>query len=427
MSNEVPAWRQWIAQKLNPAQPSLAAAQPYVSPEVIADYKQAYREVEVVNRAIELIINGLVEVPIIVEGGGAVKKVDKLLNKAPNPFEDKVKFFRRAFLDYLLDGNAFFYYDKTNLYLLPANDMEIIPDRKTFINHYNFLIRNINQSSVYNYNRQTTRQDTHLRFESDEIIHVKADNEASIYRGAPKLKSIKRLIELYYYLINFQRQFFKNNGVPGIVLQTDSVLSPKVKERVLEQWRQNYSTIFGGARSPAILDGGLQISPFGQVKFSELDFESSVERVQQDIAKALGVPYVLLKSGNNANINANQVLFYNHTIMPILTQFCSAFANFFGPDIIIRPDLNEVSCLRSDERTRAIYYSTLVNTGIITPNEARAGLRYNPLDDGQSHQIRVPQNIAGSAVDSSQGGRPSDVNPNLAPTSDSEDSSIQML
>ena len=54
------------------------------------------------------------------------------------------------------------------------------------------------------------------------------------------------------------RQFFKNNGVPGIVLQTASVLSPKVKERVLEQWRQNYSTIFGGARSPAILDGGLQ-------------------------------------------------------------------------------------------------------------------------------------------------------------------------
>lgn len=404
MVQEVPAWRQWLSQKLNPAQPSLAAAEPYASPETIADFEQAYREVEVVNRAIELIINGLIEIPIIVEGGGPVKKVDKLINRSPNPFEDRVKFFRRAFLDYLLDGNAFFYYDKTNLYVLPANDVEVIPDPKTFISHYNFLIRNMQQSSVYGYGKQTTRQESALKFGTDEIIHIKSDNEDSIYRGSPRLKSIKRLIELYYYLINFQRQFFKNNGIPGIVLQTDSVLSPKVKERVLEQWRQSYSTIFGGARSPAILDGGLQISPFGQIKFSELDFEASVERIQQDIAKALGVPYVLLKSGNNANIAANQVLFYNHTVMPILEQFCSAFAHFFNGDIIIRPDRAAVSSLRADEKTQALYYSSLVNTGIITPNEARVGLRFQSRPD--CDDIRIPQNITGSAVDSTQGGRP---------------------
>ena len=68
---------------------------------------------------------------------------------------------------------------------------------------------------------------------------------------------------------------------------------------------------------PAILDGGLKIDQFSQVKFSELDFESSVERLQQDMAKSLGVPYVLLKSGNNANIDANQKLFYQHTVVPI--------------------------------------------------------------------------------------------------------------
>ena len=415
MANEVPAWRRWVAEKLNPAQPSLAAAEPYASPETILDFEQAYREVEVVNRSIELIINALIEVPIIVEGGGAVKKVDKLLNRYPNPFEDRVKLFRRAFLDFMLDGNAFFYYDKSNagnLYVLPANDMEIIPDTKRFISHFNFLVRNVQQSSVYGYGKQTTRQETSLKFETDEVIHIKGDNEDSIYRGAPKLKSIRRLIELYYYLLNFQRQFFKNNGVPGIVLETDSVLSDKVKERFLERWRQTYSTIFSGARSPAILDGGLKIGRFSDVKFSELDFENSVERVQQDIAKALGVPYVLLKSGNNANISANQVLFYNHTVMPILEQFCSSFAHFFGPDIIIRPDRASVSALRADEKTQALYYSTLVNIGIITPNEAREGLRFIHRDDCQD--IRVPQNITGSAVNPAEGGRPTDANTDTA-------------
>tara|TARA_B100001778_G_C18335166_1_gene514934 strand:- start:435 stop:659 length:225 start_codon:yes stop_codon:yes gene_type:complete len=63
-----------------------------------------------------------------------------------------------------------------------------------------------------------------------------------------------------------------------------------------------------------------------------------------------------------------------------------------------------IPAMNPDQRTQAVYYSTLVNTGIITPNEARQGLRYDELE-GQA-DIRVPQNITGSAVDASQGGRP---------------------
>ena len=102
------------------------------------------------------------------------------------------------------------------------------------------------------------------------------ENELSIFRGTSKLKPIKRLLEVYFYLINFQRQFFKNNAVPGFVLTTDSILSKRVKERLLESWRNSYTTIFDNARNPAILDGGLKIDQFSNVKFDELDFEQSV-------------------------------------------------------------------------------------------------------------------------------------------------------
>ena len=36
---------QWISQKLNPAQPSIAALEPFASPETIVDFEQAYREI----------------------------------------------------------------------------------------------------------------------------------------------------------------------------------------------------------------------------------------------------------------------------------------------------------------------------------------------------------------------------------------------
>ena len=403
ITNETPRWREWLSEKLNPAQPSIASLEPYASPETIVDFEQAYREIEIIHRAVEMVISACVDTPLKITGNTPAKKVNKLLNIRPNPFEDRVRFFRRALLDFHLDGNAFFYYDGNDLYLLPANDVEVVPDPHTFVNHYNYMITNQQSSDFFGYNKQTRKSEA-ITFQPQEIIHVTNENTNSIFRGTSKLKPLLRLIELYYYMINFQRQFFKNNAIPGFVLTTDNILSKRVKERLLEGWRNSYTTIFDNARHPAILDGGLKIDQFSQVKFQELDFENSIERIQQDMAKALGVPYVLLKSGNNANIDANQKLFYQHTVMPILNQFCSAFMLFFNNGVEIKPDKLSIPALRPDERTQSVYFSTLVNTGIITPNEARTGLGYPSIDGENS--IRVPQNITGSATDATQGGRP---------------------
>lgn len=402
---DVSSWRQYLAEKLNPAQPSIAAAEGSVAPDSIVEFTSAYDQIEVVHRAVEMIVSACVEIPLIVEGNGPAKKLNKLLNVQPNPFEDRVRMFSRAFLDYVLDGNAFFYYDGSSIFCLPANDVEVVPDQKTFISHYNYTVTNSAENTFYSFAKETKKSDG-IRFESNEIIHIMAENTDSIFRGTSKLTSILRLIELYYFMINFQRQFFKNNAVPGFVLTTDNILSKRVKERLLESWKNTYTTIFDGARNPAILDGGLKIDPFSNINFSTLDFENSIERIQQDMTKALGVPYILLKSGNNANIDQNQKLFYLHTILPILGKFSSAFAHFFNNDVNIRPDRLAVPALQPDNKTQATYYSSLVNTGIITPNEARIGLRF-PKIEGQD-EIRVPQNITGSAVDATLGGRPVD-------------------
>ena len=190
-------------------------------------------------------------------------------------------------------------------------------------------------------------------------------------------------------------------------ITTENVLSEKMKRRLLEQWYANYSAIFNGARSPAILDGGLKVDKFSNVNFKELDFENSIERLQQDMSKALGVPYILLKSGNNANISQNQLLFYIHTVLPILQQFASAFNHFFNTELIIEPDRLAIKALRPDLKIQAQYWATLVNTGIATVNEAREELRLDLLNGEEHNNIRVPQNIVGSAVNPSIGGRPS--------------------
>lgn len=401
----------WLREKLNPAQPQIHTRQPFASPQSNVDFRAAYDEIEVIHRAVDMIVSACVEVPFEVTNGGPAKKLNKLLNERPNPFEDRIKLFRRAYFDLLLDGNAFFYYDGSNLYVLPANDVQIITDPKTFIRGYLFLVTS-NYSSFAG--QRDSKKGSTIEFSADEIIHIKMDNDESIFRGKSPINSLDNIINIYHALLKFQKQFFKNNAVPGVVLTTDSVLNTKVKDRLLQSWRSSYATIFEGARSPAILDGGLKIDKFSEVNFQSLDFEASVERLEQDMAKALGVPYVLMKSGNNANIAANQVLFYEHTILPIVAMFASAFTQFFNSSLI-RPDKSVITALQPDLRTQSQYYVSLVNSGIISADEARQKLGFPVLGTPDTNTIRIPQNITGSATNPSVGGRPVDEDTNNLP------------
>ena len=393
----------WLVEKLNPAQPQIHTRQPFASPQSNVDYRAAYDQIEVIHRAVEMIVSACVEVPFDITNGGPAKKLNKLLNDRPNPFEDRIKLFRRAYFDLIIDGNAFFYYDGTNLYVLPANDVQIITDPKTFIKGYLFLVTS-NYSSYAAGSRDSKNQSS-IEFSAEEIIHIKMDNDESIFRGKSPIKSLDNIINIYNALLKFQKQFFKNNAVPGVVLTTDSVLNTKVKDRLLQSWRSSYATMFDGARSPAILDGGLKVDKFSDVNFQSLDFEASIERLEQDMAKALGVPYVLMKSGNNANIAANQVLFYEHTILPIVSMFASAFTQYFNSSLI-RPDKTVITALQPDLRTQSQYYVSLVNSGIITADEARVKLGFTKMDTADTNTIRMPQNITGSATNPSIGGRP---------------------
>ena len=395
----------WLTDKikLNPVQTYIHSREPFIQPDSNVDFRAAYDQIEVIHRAVEMVVSACVEIPFTLSGEGPSKKLHKLLNDRPNPFEDRVRLMRRAFFDFLIDGNAFFYYDGNSLYVLPANDVEVVTDPKTFVKGYIFLIHGGGGSS-YSSIRQSKKQT--IEFSASEIIHIKDDNDESIFRGKSRIKSLSNIINIYNALLKFQRQFFKNNAIPGVVLTTESVLNSKIKERLLQSWRNSYATIFEGARSPAILDGGLKIDKFSDINFQSLDFEASIERLEQDMAKAMGVPYVLMKSGNNANISANQVLFYEHTVLPIVTMFASAFAHYFN-SVKITPDKTVITALQPDLRTQSQYYVSLVNSGVITADEARVKLGFGALNGPDTNSIRIPQNITGSSTNPDVGGRPS--------------------
>lgn len=384
------AWYHNLLEKLNPAQISISEGEgSTVSTDSPLGIIEAFDKVETLNRGVNMIVKACSSLDYDVKDkvvDGVVNDVRqktllRLLNFRPNPYQSAQDFRLAIFTDYLLDGNAFVYFDGAFLYHLPAKNVDIVTDQITFVKEYL-------------YDGRTT-------FKPSEIFHFKDLSNTSIYRGSSRLLSCRESVNTLYKMQEFQKSFFDNGAVPGMVFTTENTLSTAAKEKTIQYWMQRYNPRTG-ARRPMIVDSGLKPVPLTQGNFKDLDFENSINQNNAKILNALGVPQVLFDGGNNANISPNLRLFYLETVLPIVRSFVSAVERYFGYDV--EPITAGVSALQPELKDVSAYLTSLVNGGIITPNEARTELRYEKLTG--SDEIRVPANIAGSAVDPSKGGAP---------------------
>jgi HK97 family phage portal protein len=380
-------------EKLNPAQYVISRNEGMTidSREPTISYRNAYEQLEIVNRAVNMIVDDVAEIPYTIgqQNPGTTNiiknirrsKVDLLINREPNPFQDVSTFKRNLIIDLLIDGNIFIYFDGAHLYHLPADKVTIYSDTNTYIERYEF--------------------DNSIEYSTKEIIHIKENSFNSIYRGVPRLKPALRTMQLLVNMRNFQDNFFKNGAVPGLVLKSPNTLSEKIKERMLQAWVARYNPQSGGRR-PLFLDGGLEVENLTEVNFKDLDFQDGIKANEKIILEAMGIPPVLMDGGNNANIRPNHRLYYLETILPIVRKLGVAIERFFGFGIV--EDVTGIPALQPELRDQAAYYATLVNTGIMSPNEAREALGKEPVEGFD--EPRVPANIAGSAANPEEGGRP---------------------
>jgi HK97 family phage portal protein len=389
-------FRPQVVEKLNPGQRYIAHHEGPVLDPAPHNHWSYYEQLGVVNRAVNMVVDAASQIDIIVgddkldqdmppRGGTKKARVEKLLNTEPNPFQDISTFRRLLFTDLVVDGNAFIYYDGVHIYHLPAYLVSIVTDTKFYVKGFTM-----------------TGANGDIKYGPDEVIHIKDNSIRGVYRGISRLGSAKTAMVLLWRMIKYQDKFFENGAIPGLVLKSPNSLSEKLKDKMIESWLKQYSPNAGGRR-PLILDGGMELDRLSNTNFKELDFEVSIVKQEHAVLKTLGIPPVLLDGGNNANIRPNQRLFYIETVIPLVDKVMKGYERFFGWELI--PD-NDIPGLQPELQEQATYAVSLVNGGIITPNEARKTLAFEESEDPEMDEIRIPVNVAGSAADPSQGGRP---------------------
>jgi len=197
--------------------------------------------------------------------------------------------------------------------------------------------------------------------------------------------------------------WFKNGARQSVILETPERLTDDSLRRLRESWAEQYTGI-DSSHKPAILEQGLKMSPLGLKPQDSQLLETRVFNDEQ-IAMMYGTPPSMIgltaKSTSWGTGIAEQVLgWQKFTVGPLGNQLEGraqvAFLN--DPALEIRHDYSEL--LRSDFKTLAEALKSLVQGGLMTPNEGRVPLDLDPMpttgNDLLVQQQMIPLQLAGT-------------------------------
>jgi HK97 family phage portal protein len=195
----------------------------------------------------------------------------------------------------------------------------------------------------------------------------------------------------------YAASYFGNSAIPGGSLEADGKLSPEARKEIARSWNATHKGP-DNAGKIAVLDQGLK---FKQITINNQDSQLLETRQWQltDICRVYRVPPHLVQDLTRStftNIEHQSLDFITHTMRPWFRRIETAISRDLmmaieRPDYFARFNLNDL--LAADAAARAAFYSSGIQNGWMTRNEARKFENLNPLDE--LDEPLMPSNLRG--------------------------------
>ena len=237
-----------------------------------------------------------------------------------------------------------------------------------------------------------------VRIEPEWIIHLRFFNPTDDFYGMSPLEPASYPVDQNNESRAWNVALLQNSARPSGALVTPpgERLSDEEFERLREQLRELYQGSKNAGRA-ILLEGGLDWKPMSYSP-ADMDWLEGVKLSAREIALAFGVPPQLIgdrESSTYANYQEARKAFYAETVLPLMdwlkNEFNARLVSRFWPGVILDYDQDQIEALQEDRGELWDRAIRAVERGVLTPNEARELLGYDPLPGGDS--LFMPANL----------------------------------
>lgn len=320
------------------------------------------------------------------------------LLERPNPMNPDGAAWRAALFGHLLiAGNA--YVERIDaaggrpveLHLWRPDRVQVIPGPRGYPIGYEYTVNGLKRRVEVDVDRGDLA-----------VLHLREFHPLDDWYGMPALDPAAFAVDVHTDASRWNSGLLRNAGRPpgAFVYKGDpdggNALTAEQRAQLEEDIDRKFSGP-GNAGRPLVLDGGLEWQAMAMTPV-EMDFEKGRAEAARDIARAFGVPPMLLGiPGDNTYSNLQEALrdFYEGMVLPLVDRSCRAFGNWLGapvgePDVRLGYDADEISALAP---RRAETWKRVQEADFLTVDEKRAAVGYEALPGGAGAKLLVPSSM----------------------------------
>lgn len=364
--------------------------------------EEGYQQNAIVYRCVNEIANSASRVSINLFRGDQELEEHPLLDLLynPSPVISQVEFFQAVYAYLLISGNSYMLSvggdrtPPTELYNLRPDRIKIKAGKRAMPLSYDYIIggQTIDSYAV----DQATG--------NSKVKHIKYFNPLDDFYGMSPIQASSVDIDQHNLANKHNVNLMQNGARPsGAVVfkpkdETGAAmqLSDVQRNQLVNDINQRFSGS-ANAGKPMLLEGDFDWKEMG-LSPKDMDFTQLKHMSAKDIALVYGVPSQLIgipDSQTYSNFAEAKLALYNETIIPLLDKVQADLNEWltpmFGEDLELRYDIDSIPAM-AEQRKRVFESVTQgVQNGILTRNEAREQLGYEPIDGADS--LLVPANL----------------------------------
>ncbi len=349
--------------------------------------EEGYLKNIVAYHCIRQISQAVADVPYFIEVTEKTLESGPLVEllQCPNPTQCYQAFLASITMPLLIDGNSYILGNiiskqgKGELISLRPDRVEIKTSSAGQPTHYEYKINN--ETFAYPIDPQTHHSD---------ILHIKEPHPTDDLYGLSPMEAAGISIDQHNESSTWNKKLLENSArFPGILTMKDpGIGTPRMTQTQLSDISNKLNTQYTGFQNAGkipVFNFDMAFQSLGMTP-TDMDWLNAKNSTARDICLAFGYPPHLLGMAEGAtfnNVGEAKLSFYEETVIPLTKRIHSALSHFLsqqtGQNIQIVAYLDQVSALAPRREIARKNAREDLQAGVITINEAREEMGYDPL------------------------------------------------
>jgi HK97 family phage portal protein len=232
----------------------------------------------------------------------------------------------------------------------------------------------------------------------EDVLYIPEMRRPGSLKGVSRVDELKQTLGLAKALDEFASRYFSNGANTSGMIEFPGNLTQEQAKDLVDAFEAGHKGL-KKAHRPGVLSGGAKFVKTGS-DGEQAQMLQSRQFAVEEVARVFRVPPSMIGLNtpgamSYASVEHNAIQFTRYSLTPLIAAIEEAHNRLLPGDVFLRVNMDGL--LRGDSATQASVFSTALQAGYMSVNEARGLMDLRPVDGGENPRVPLA-NIAVSSA-----------------------------